>query len=70
MRSCALDTGDSCYSPPGGLEDGGLLISRARATRGLRRMGWAAWSSSCSRNAHAPKMLVRRAHSKIDQVAL
>jgi len=26
-----------------------------------------AWSSSCSRNAHAQKVLVRRAHSRIDQ---
>jgi len=29
----------------------------------------AAWSSSCSRNAHTRKMHVRRAHSKIDQTA-
>ena len=25
------------------------------------------WSSSCSRNAHAQKVLVRRAHLRIDQ---
>ena len=37
------------YSPSRERE-GGLLFSCARATRGLRRMGWAAWSSSCSRN--------------------
>jgi hypothetical protein len=30
----------------------------------------AAWSSSCSRNAHDKNVLVRRAHSRIDQAAL
>ena len=35
-----------------------------------RGPGWAAWSSSCSRNAHAEKLLVRRAHSRIDQATL
>jgi len=30
-------------------------------------MGWAAWSSSCSRNAHDQNVLVRRAHSRINQ---
>jgi hypothetical protein len=39
----------------------------ARATRGLRREGWVAWPSSCSRNAHDRNVLVRRAHSRIDQ---
>ena len=29
----------------------------------------AAWSSSCSRNAHAQKVLVRRAHLRINQAA-
>jgi hypothetical protein len=42
----------------------------ARATRGLRRMGRVAWSSSCSRNAHDQHVLVRRAHSRIDQATL
>ena len=46
------------------------MISCARATRGLRRMGWVAWSSSCSRNAHDRNVLVRRAHSRIDQATL
>ncbi len=32
--------------------------------------GRVAWSSSCSRNAHAQKVLVRRAHSRIDQATL
>ena len=31
--------------------------------------GGAAWSSSCSRNAHDKNVLVRRAHSRIDQAA-
>ena len=44
-----------------------LMIFCARATRGRRRV---AWSSSCSRNAHAQKVLVRRAHSRIDQATL
>jgi hypothetical protein len=42
----------------------------ACATRGLRRMGRVAWSSSCSRNAHDQNVLVRRAHSRIDQATL
>jgi hypothetical protein len=46
------------------------MISCARATRGLRRMGMAAWSSSCSRNAHDKNVLVRRAQSRIDQATL
>ena len=46
------------------------MVSCARATRGLRRMGKAAWSSSCSRNAHDKNMLVRRAQSRIDQATL
>ena len=46
------------------------MVSCARATRGLRRMGRAAWSSSCSRNAHDRNVLVRRAQSRIDQAAL
>ncbi len=29
----------------------------------------AAWSSSCSRNAHDKNVLVRRAHSRINQAA-
>ena len=29
-----------------------------------------AWSSSCSRNAHARMVLVRRAQSRIDQATL
>src|SRR5262245_49094407 len=49
---------------------GGWDDPRARATRGLRRMGRVAWSSSCSRNAHARKVLVRRAHLRIDQATL
>ena len=32
--------------------------------------GRAVWSSSCSRNAQAQKVLVRRAHSRIDQASL
>ena len=47
-----------------------LMISCARATRGLRRMGWAAWSSSCSRNAYDRNVLVRRAHSRNNQATL
>ena len=46
------------------------MIFCARATRGLRKMGSAAWSSSCSRNAHDKNVLVRRAQSRIDQAAL
>ncbi len=47
------------------------LILCARATRGLRRIGMrAAWSSSCSRNAHDKNVLVRRAQLRIDQAAL
>ena len=49
---------------------GGLLASCARATRGLRRLGRAAWSSSCSRNAHDRNVLVRRAQLRIDQATL
>ena len=33
-------------------------------------MRWAAWPSSCSRNAHDKNVLVRRAHSRINQAAL
>ena len=47
-----------------------LTIFCARATRGLRRMRRAAWSSSCSRNAHDQNVLVRRAQSRIDQATL
>ena len=36
----------------------------------LRRMRRAAWSSSCSRNAHDRNVLVRRAQSRINQAAL
>ncbi len=46
------------------------MIFCARATRGLRRMGRAAWSSSCSRNAHDRNVLVRRAQSRINQATL
>jgi hypothetical protein len=46
------------------------MIFCARATRGLRRMGRAAWSSSCSRNAHDKNVLVRRAQSRINQATL
>ncbi len=35
-----------------------------------KRMGWVAWSSSCSRNAHDRNVLVRRAQSRIDQATL
>jgi hypothetical protein len=35
------------------------MIFCARATRGLRRMGRIAWSSSCSRNAHDRNVLAR-----------
>jgi hypothetical protein len=49
----------------------GLLSKKgARATRGLRKMGRAPWSSSCSRNAHDRNVLVRRAQSRINQGAL
>src|SRR3954453_7501212 len=47
-----------------------LVIFLARSTRGLRRMGRVAWSSSCSRNAHDQNVLVRRAQSRIDQATL
>ena len=47
-----------------------LMIFCARATRGLRRMGRAAWSSSCSRNAHDRNVRVRRAQSRIKQATL
>jgi len=47
-----------------------LMIFSARATRGRRKMRRAAWSSSCSRNAHDQNVLVRRAQSRIDQAAL
>jgi hypothetical protein len=46
------------------------MVSCARATRGLRRMGMVAWPSSCSRNAHDKNVLVRRAQSRIDQATL
>ena len=52
------------------MERGSWDDPRARATRGLRRMGRVAWPSFCSRNAHAQKMLVRRAQSRIDQATL
>ena len=42
----------------------------SKSTRELARWSRAAWSSSCSRNAHARKVLVRRVHSRIHQVAL
>jgi hypothetical protein len=44
--------------------------SCAPGTRALRRMRREAWSSSCSRNAHDKNVLVRRAHSRIDQATL
>ena len=47
-----------------------LMIFCASATRGLRKMGRVAWPSSCSRNAHDQNVLVRRAHSRIDQATL
>jgi hypothetical protein len=46
------------------------MIFCVRATRGLRRVGGAAWSSSCSRNAHDKNVLVRRAQSRINQATL
>jgi len=46
------------------------MVSCARATRGLRRMGRVAWPSSCSRNAHDKNVLVRRAQSRIGQATL
>ena len=46
------------------------MIFCARATRGLRRMGRAAWLSSCSRNAHDRNVLVRRAQLETKQTAL
>ena len=46
------------------------MIFCARATRGLRRIRWVAWPSSCSRNAHDRNVLVRRAQSRIDQATL
>jgi len=42
----------------------------ARCPSCSQRKGWAAWSSSCSRNARPQKGLVRRAHSRIDQTTL
>ena len=35
-----------------------------------QKMGRVAWLSSCSRNAHDRNVLVRRAHSRIDQATL
>ena len=46
------------------------MIFCARATRGLRSVGGAAWSSSCSRNAHDKHVLVRRAQWRINQATL
>ena len=46
------------------------MIFCARATRGLRRLGRVAWSSSCSRNAHDKNVLVRHAQSRINQATL
>jgi hypothetical protein len=46
------------------------MIFCARATRGLRRVGGAVWSSPCSRNAHDKNVLVRRAQSRINQATL
>jgi hypothetical protein len=37
---------------------------------GVARWGRAAWSSSCSRNAHDKYVLVRRAQSRINQATL
>ena len=37
---------------------------------GPARRERAAWSSSCSRNAHDKNVLVRRAQSRIDQATL
>ncbi len=51
------------------MERGSWDDPRARATRGLRRMGRIAWLS-CSRNAHNQNVLVRRAQSRIDQATL
>jgi len=72
-RSMRAVKGSLGHSPSRCLEQRrgwSLMIFYARATRGLRRMGWAAWSSSCSRNAHDKNVLVRRAQSRIDQAAL
>jgi hypothetical protein len=46
------------------------MIFCARASRGLRRVGRAAWPSFCSRNAHDKNVLVRRAQSRNDQATL
>jgi hypothetical protein len=47
-----------------------LRVSCARATRGLRReRGEPPDHPSCSRNAHDQNVLVRRAHSRINQAA-
>jgi hypothetical protein len=35
-----------------------------------QKRGWVAWPSSCSRNAHDRNVLVRRAHSRINQATL
>ncbi len=70
MRAVKGPPGGSPREGEGEEERGGLLASGARATRGLGRMGRAVWSSSCSRNAHDRKVLVRRAQSRIDQAAL
>src|SRR5207244_2317290 len=51
------------------VEDQSAPIPKERKSM-LGRMGWAAWSSSCSRNAHDKNVLVRRAHSRINQATL
>ena len=51
-RSMRAVKGSLGHSPSRCLEQRrgwSLMIFCARATRGLRRMGWAAWSSSCAR---------------------
>ena len=46
-------------------------LNRHGMRGGTRKKGeGAAWSSSCSRNAHDENVLVRRAHLRIDQAAL
>jgi len=64
------------YLPVGGrvkksraVEGQSAPIPEERTSK-LGGMGWATWSSSCSRNARPQKDLVRRAQSRIDQAAL
>jgi hypothetical protein len=46
------------------------LAGTITLSRMLKKGGRVAWPSSCSRNAHDQNVLVRRAHSRIDQATL